>query len=155
MPRAKLIIWDEAHTAARDLMDFYLRYCPAAFWTGHTATPVGSDGRSLAPPYQALVCSAPASELIGLGRLCPVRVFNPDGIGRRRLKGDKVKPIGDPVAHWKRFAENSPTIVFAATVRQSLDLVEKYSAEGITAEHIDASTPDDEREAVFERSRLG
>jgi superfamily II DNA or RNA helicase len=155
LPAADLLVWDECHTAARALYDYYLRRHPGAYWTGYTATPVGSDGRSLAPPYQALVCAAPTSELIRLGRLCRVLVYNPDGVGRRRLKGEKVKPVGDPVAHWKRLGENSPTVVFAKTVRQSRELVERYRAEGITAEHMDASTPDDEREAIFERSRTG
>jgi superfamily II DNA or RNA helicase len=155
LPAADLIIVDECHVAAEAIHAYYLRRHPGAFWTGNTATPVRSDGRSLAPPYQVLVCAAPAAELIRLGRLCPVRVYNPDGVGRRRLKGDKVKPVGDPVAHWKRYGEDSATIAFAGTVRQSVELAERYRAEGIIAEHLDASTPDEEREAIFERSRTG
>lgn len=155
LPTPDLIVWDECHTAAHALTDFYLRACPAAFWTGHTATPVGADGRSLAPPYQALVCSAPTPDMIRAGRLCPVRVYNPDAVGRRRRRGEKVKPTGDPVAHWKRYGEDSPTVAFCSTVAQSLELVGRYRAAGVSAEHIDASTPDDVRDAVFGRSESG
>jgi superfamily II DNA or RNA helicase len=95
------------------------------------------------------------SEMIQLGRLCPVKVFNPDAVGQRRRKGEKAKPVGDPIAHWKRYANGLPTVVFAAKVADSKDIVERYRAAGISAEHIDASTPDDERDAVFERSKAG
>jgi DNA repair protein RadD len=155
LPRADLVVWDEAHTAARAVQDWYLANCPAAYWTGYTATPVGSEGRSLNPPYEALVCMAPTSELLRIGRLCPVKVYNPDAVGRRRKKGDKVKPVGDPVDHWRKYADGLPTVVFAANVRDSRDLAARYAAAGVPAEHVDAATPDDEREAVYERSRAG
>lgn len=155
LPRAGLIIWDEAHVAAKLIQDWYLANTPEAYWTGYTATPVKADGHSLAPPYEALVCSAPTSEMIRAGRLCPVKVFNPDSIGQRRRKGEKVKPVGDPVAHWFKYAAGLPTVVFAAKVSDSLAIVQRYRAAGVTAEHMDASTPEDEREAIFERSKSG
>jgi superfamily II DNA or RNA helicase len=155
LPTAKLVVWDECHVAAREVQDWYLKNCPDAFWTGYTATPVRPDGASLAPPYQALVCMAPASKLIALGRLVPVKVYNPDALGRRRKKGDGVKPVGDPVTHWRKYADGLPTVVFAPTVAASRATAQRYCDEGISAEHIDASTPEDEREDVFERSRRG
>lgn len=155
LPRKDLLIWDECHTAAREVQNWYLQNCPDAYWTGYTATPVCADGKSLNPPYQDLVCMAPASELRRIGRLCPVKVFNPDAVGRRRLKGEKVKPVGDPVAHWRKYADGLPTVVFAASVKDSQAIVQKYIDAGVNAEHIDASTPEDQREAVFERSRQG
>lgn len=155
LPVADLIIWDEAHVAAAEVQDWYLRNCPQAYWTGYTATPVGSDGRSLSPPYQSLVCMAPTSELMRIGRLCPVKVYDPKAVGEIRKRGDKVKPVGDPVAHWLKFANGLPTVVFAAKVADSMAIVQRYIDAGVTAEHIDASTPESERDAVFERSRKG
>ena len=64
----------------------------------------------------AMACMAPSSELIRINRLCKVKVYNPDDIGRRRRKGEKVKPVGDPIEHWKKYAMGLPTVVFAATV---------------------------------------
>jgi len=155
LPRANLIIPDECHVAAKEVNDWYLKNCPDAYWTGYTATPVRTNGSALNPPYQALVCMAPASELIKLGRLCPVKVYNPDAIGQRRRKGEKVKPVGDPVDHWKKYAKGVSTVVFAATVNDSQDITQRYNRAGIRAEHIDASTPEDFREEVFQRSQDG
>ncbi len=155
LPRAKLIIWDECHIAAKQIQSWYLKNCPDSYWTGYTASPVCPDGRSLNPPYEKLVCMAPASELIRIGRLCRVKVYNPDAVGQRRRKGEKVKPVGDPIAHWKKYALDLPTVVFAANVKDSRYIAERYCQAGISAEHIDASTPEDDREAVFERSKAG
>lgn len=155
LPRADLIIWDECHVGAAALWDWYRANCPNALWVGYTATPIRPDGKSLSPPFQRIVCGAPASKMIEAGRLCPVVVYNPDAIGRRRRKGEKVKPVGDPVQHWKKYANGLPTIAFASKVSDSVALVERYNAAGITAEHIDASTSDDDRDAVFERSKEG
>lgn len=155
LPRADLILWDECHVAANALQEWYLANCPEAYWTGYTATPIRPNGNSLAPTYQALVSLAQPAELIRRGRLVPVKVFNPDAVGRRRRKGDKVKPTGDPVDHWKKYANDLPTVVFAATVRESQEICERYITAGISAEHLDASTPDEERERIFLRSQSG
>jgi superfamily II DNA or RNA helicase len=98
---------------------------------------------------------AQPSELLRIGRLCPVKVYNPDAVGRRRCKGNKVKPVGDPIAHWLKYAKGQPTVVFAATVLDSQKIVQRYLDAGITAEHIDAQTSDEDRDEVFERSRTG
>lgn len=143
------------HVAAEAVQNWYLRFCSRSFWVGYTATPVGHEGKSLNPPYQKLVCCAPTSELLKAGRLCPVKVFNPDAVGRKRRKGEKVKPAGDPVEHWLKYCPGVPTVAFASTVAQSQELVQRYIARGISAEHIDANTPEDERERVFERSQSG
>jgi superfamily II DNA or RNA helicase len=155
LPQADLIIWDECHVAAREIQEWYLRNCPGAYWTGYTASPVRPDGKSLAPPYQALVSMGQPSDLLRIGRLCPVKVYNPDEVGRRRRRGEKVRPVGDPIDHWKKYAYGLPTVVFAAKVSESRAIVARYLAAGISAEHIDAQTPEEEREAVFERSRTG
>lgn len=155
LPVQDLVIFDEAHVAAGEVQQWYLDHAPGAYWTGYTATPVRPDGGSLNPPYQALVCMGPVSELVRVGRLCPAKVFNPDAVGRRRRAGDRVKPVGDPVAHWLKYAPGLPTIAFAGTVAESKDLARRYLEAGVSAEHLDASTPDEEREAIYERSRTG
>lgn len=155
LPRTDLIINDECHVPSTEVLWWYRKYCPEAYWIGLSATPISSAGDSLAPPYQGLVSMAKTSELLKIGRLCPVKVYNPDAVGRRRCKGQKVKPVGDPIAHWLKYAKGKPTVVFAATVNDSQQIVQRYLNAGITAEHIDARTPDEERDEVFERSRTG
>ncbi len=155
LPAVDLFIPDECHVAAAAVQDYYLRFAPYMHWCGYTATPCKPDGGSLNPPWQDLVQMGSAGDLVQLGRLCPVKFYDPEELGRRRRKGEKVKPAGDPVAHWKRYANGLPTVVYAATVAESKRIVAAYLAAGITAEHLDASTPEDEREAMFERSRTG
>lgn len=154
LPKPDLLLVDECHVA-NEITEWYRKNHPLGFWTGYTATPIFPGGKSMNPPYEKLICMGKTSDLIRMGRLCPVKVFDPDAIGRRRRKGEKCKPVGDPVEHWKKYAFGKPTVVFAATVRESQAIAERYRQAGISAEHIDASTPDDEREAVFERSRVG
>ena len=154
-PTGDLLIWDECHVAAAAVQNWYLQNTPGAYWTGYTATPVRPDGASLNPPYEALVCSAPTSAMIAAGRLCRVKVYNPDDIGKRRKKGERVKPVGDPVAHWLKYAADLPTVVFAANIADSLAIAGRYRAAGVSAEHLDAHTPDAERDAIYERSRNG
>ncbi len=155
LPRPDLIVWDECHVAAHALQAWYLQNCPEAWWIGMTATPVRPDGSSLRPPYEAMVQLGSPQDLIRIGRLCPVKVYNPDAVGKLRRKGGKVKPVGNPVDHWLKYAKGMPTVVYAATVNESKRVVQEYQAAGITAEHMDASTSDDDREAIFERSRTG
>lgn len=155
LPRASLIIPDECHVAAKEVNDWYLSHCPDAYWTGYTATPIRPDGSSLNPPYQAMACMKPASHLIAAGRLCPVKVFNPDAVGQRRRKGEKVKPVGNPVDHWKKYANGLPTVVFASNKSTSREVCLAYNKAGIYAEHIDSDTDDEAREEVYERSRTG
>lgn len=155
LPKADLLDWDECHVKAAEVQDWYLKNSPESYWCGYTATPVLADGGSLNPPWQRLVSMGQTSEMIKLGRLCPVKVFNPDALGRRRKKGDKVKPVGDPVAHWIKYAMGLPTVAFAAKVADSKDIVRRYLEAGISAEHIDANTSDDDRDAVFNRSERG
>ncbi len=155
LPRASLIIPDECHVAAKEVNDWYLSHCPDAFWTGYTATPIRPDGSSLNPPYQAMASMKPASHLIAAGRLCPVKVYNPDAVGQRRRKGEKVKPVGNPVDHWRKYADGLPTVVFASNKSASREVCRAYNAAGIYAEHIDSDTDDDAREDVYERSRTG
>jgi DNA repair protein RadD len=155
LPTADLLLIDECHAGSDELEKWYLHNFPNSYWTGYTATPVRSEGRSISPPYQKLVCMAKESQLIEMGRLCHVKTYNPDAIGKRRRKGEKVKPVGDPVAHWKKYANGMPTVVFAAKVSESQAICQRYRDAGITAEHLDASTPDVEREAIFARSERG
>lgn len=155
LPRSRFLIWDEAHVAASAVQDWYLKNCPDAYWTGYTATPIRPDGSSLNPPYQALVCMGGVEELVKIGRLCHVKVFDPDAVGRRRRQGKKVKPAGDPVKHWLRYANGLATVAYTSTVRASKRLAEDYQAAGVTAEHLDGSTSDEAREAIYQRSKEG
>lgn len=158
LPPADLVIVDEGHRVKpggggyRDLLDAY----PDAVTVMLTATPVWPDGSGMGRYFTALECAVPPSQLIRDGYLVPVRCYAPE---RKAGKNGKVQGgkglKGDPVAAWRMWAEGRPTVLFSATCEASRAVVNRFNAAGIPAEHIDAQTPDEEREAVFERMARG
>ncbi len=59
------------------------------------------------------------------------------------------------VSTWKKVARRGRTIAFASSVNHSKLLVAKFQSEGISAEHIDGSTPFDVRNRCFTMLREG
>ena len=162
-PPAELVVLDEAHnlkvTGSDDDLAGYesiLKVYPHAVILGLTATPARSDGRGLGRFFQALECTVPVSQLIREGWLVPVQCYAPERMGTARRSGKKVKGLaGDPVGWWKKLAEGRPTIVFTSKVDQSEAVVEAFKGAGIAAAHIDAHTPDEERERVIDAVKRG
>lgn len=149
-PPADLVITDEAHRVMSDEYQRLLALYPDAIHLGLTATPARDDGRGLGDFYQAIECCVPISKLIADGFLAPVKCYAP-----QMRKGTRRKLAGDPVAAWKKYGRNLPTVLFAGTVAASLAAREEFIRAGISAEHIDAHTPDDEREAIIARVEAG
>ena len=149
MPEAKVVIVDEAHHSHDQNSEYrrILERYPTAIILLLSATPVGPDGSGMGPWAEAIECAAPTSQLVHDGFLCRVDCYVPD----RKRRGKKyVRGIaGDLVESWKQYGENRPTVLFCTRVQHSLDAVEAYKAAGITAVHMDADTPDDERDQAF------
>jgi superfamily II DNA or RNA helicase len=155
LPPADLLVIDEGHHAAlpgseyRQICDRY----PNATIILLTATPVGPDGQGMGPWAQALVCSAPTSELVREGYLVPVRIYRPES---RMRRGRPVRGVaGDLVRSWKQYAEGRPTLLFCSRVKHSTDAVAAFRAAGVRAEHMDAKTPDETRDRIFEDVAAG
>lgn len=156
LPDADFILVEEAHLSMGNVFQLILAKYPNAFVIGITATPIDTQGRSLGNFWQALVCGEKTSELVKQGFLIKPEVYHPPELAQKRAKGEKVKGLsGDPVAAWKRHAEGLPTIAFCKSIKESLELMERFNDSGIKAEHIDASASDDEREAKYGRLQRG
>lgn len=155
LPPATLVIVDEAHHAAGDESEYrrILSRYPGATILLLSATPVGPDGAGLGPWAQAIECAAPTSELVRDGYLVPVKCFAPD----RKKRGKKFMKglAGDLVESWKQYGEDRPTVLFCSRVQHSLDAVKSYQDAGIPAVHVDADTPDEDRERAFEDVSTG
>lgn len=165
LPPADLIIIDEAHLAvSTDYKEFLSNY-PNAFIIGCTATPyVNHSMRHLA---DTIVQPISMRELVNHGYLVPLRYFapsTPDLKGVTVVNGEyrspeleqKMNPLtGNIVTHWKKMAENRPTICFAVSVAHSVQLCESFLSSDIRAEHCDAKTSDREREKIFKRLESG
>jgi DNA repair protein RadD len=107
--------------------------------------------------------------LIEQGHLVRSRVYapvEPDLKGVRTVAGDYVesqlaermdgpKLVGDIVTHWHKFSEHRKTIAFTINVAHSIHLHDEFARSGVRVEHIDGSTPKDERDAVLARLASG
>ena len=165
-----VIIPDEAHHAAsptwRACVDWVLAVNERSRAVFFTATPWLSDGSGLGIATEWIDGLSP-QELVKMGVLVPPRIFcgpAPD-LTKVPSKGGDFSPSeltasmrhlqGDIVACWEKFAKNRSTLVFAASIAHSLELVMRFRAAGYEAAHVDAETPDDERAAIFARLRTG
>ncbi len=165
---ADIVIVDEAHgavnpTVLKILADHEKQ---GAIRVGFTATPVGLEG-----VYTKLIVAGTNSELRACGALVPCTTYGPDEPDLKHVKRDKVgeyvqggmtkaimvQSIFGRVYKWlmKLNPDLKPTILFAPGVAESRYFVEDFRKRGVTAAHIDAQTPDDERVDIIEGSREG
>jgi len=167
-PEADVIIIDEAHMAVSDGYKEFLAHdkYKAAYVVAVTATPYTT--KPMAHLAEFVVHPIEVEELFATGYLTRPRYFAPtkppdmQGVKTSKSTGDYVTEqlaavmdkstiMGDIVSHWKKLAENRPTICFAVNVEHSKHIAEAFNAEGIVAEHCDADTPESVREEIIAR----
>jgi DNA repair protein RadD len=169
LPPADLVIMDESHhCVARTYRELVKRY-PNAVILGLTATPCRGDGRGLGSDFGVLIEAPQIPELIKLGVLVPTKVYapvDPNLRGVRTTAGDynqkqlaermdRDKLVGDIVTHWHKYGENRKTVCFAVSVAHSVHIRDEFIKSGVRAEHIDGSTPEDERDETLKRLASG
>lgn len=155
LPQADLLIPDEAHNLLAAGYAKLVGCYDRAFRLGPTATPAAGDGRGLAGFFGEMVQALPVSQCITRGLNVPVRVYAALDMKDVRATGGRVKPAGDPVAQWLKHAGGRPTVAFAPTVAASQQVVLAYNAAGVPAVHIDAHTPEAERDAAADGLESG
>lgn len=154
LPPAELLVVDECHNLG-DRLEQILAAYPNAVLIGLTATPARGDGRGLGEVYQAMERTAPISRLIEEGHLVRARCFSP-GMAVRGKADARTGLVGSPVQWWRRYGGPArPTVLFAANRAESRGACEAFLAAGVAAEHVDAFTPDEERDAVLDRLAEG
>jgi DNA repair protein RadD len=167
LPPADLVVVDECHHATAETWRTILDAYPDAIILGLTATPCRGDGRGLGGIFETMIECPQVAQLIELGHLVKSRVYAssvPDLKGIEVRHGDYVesqlaecmdrqKLVADIVATWHKYGKRRKTVCFATGVAHSLHLRNEFVASGVRAEHIDGSTPKDERDATLARSR--
>jgi DNA repair protein RadD len=68
---------------------------------------------------------------------------------------DRDKLVGDIVTHWHRYGERRRTVAFACSVGHSTHIKNEFVKAGVRVEHLDGTTPKDEREAILARLASG
>jgi DNA repair protein RadD len=170
MPAATVVIIDEAHHARARTYQAVIDAYPDAIIIGLTATPVRGDGRGLGNIFTELVEAPQIPELIKLGHLVGTKVYAP--VDKDVAKGVKTQSgdyivsalskrmntdelVGDVVTEWLKHGERRKTVCFAVDVAHSAHIKNEFVNFGVRAEHIDGSTPKDERDAILARLKSG
>jgi DNA repair protein RadD len=169
LPPADLLWIDEAHHVPAASYRAIIAAYPNAILLGTTATPCRGDGRGLGSIFETMIQCPQVGELIAQKYLVGTKVFapiDPDLRGVRTVAGDynekqlaermdRAPLIGDIVTHWHKFGERRKTICFAVSVAHSVHLKDEFIKSGVRCEHIDGSTPKDERDATLARLASG
>jgi DNA repair protein RadD len=169
MPAATWVFIDEAHHGPARTYQAVLERYPDATIIGLTATPVRGDGRGLGNIFDQIIEAPQVAELIVGGYLVKSRVYapvDPDLKGVRTQSGDYVisqlsarmntdQLVGDVVSDWLKHGERRKTVAFATDVAHSVHIRNEFINAGARAEHIDGSTPKDERDAILARLKSG
>jgi superfamily II DNA or RNA helicase len=162
-PDADVIFLDEAHRSVSNSFDNLLREYPNAFIIGLTATPCRSDGRGLGDVYNKIVECSSIHKLVQQGFLVPSRVVAPtlpDLSGVKITAGDynpkqldkkmnQAQLVGDIVQHWKLWADDRPTVVFATSIAHSKYIAQIFRDNGVAAEHVDGEMKEIKREQAL------
>lgn len=165
-PEAYLVIVDEAHMAtSQQYKDAIASYPPGTYFVSVTATPWMRE--SLLHLAEVVIKPTSFQKLVDEGYLIAPRYFGakpPDFKGLKKSKGEFVTEqlrermsvlSADIVQTWIEKAEGRPTLLFAVNVAHSKQICEEFNKAGIKAEHIDASIPVKDREAIISRMKTG
>lgn len=169
LPRATLVIVDEAHHARAGTYSAILDRYPGVPVIGLTATPWRLDNKGLGELFQETVVASTPRELIAAGHLVPFTGFAYDvpSLGAVKKTGADYNQrglemvmgrgalAGNIVEQWLAHCAGKRTVVFAVTVAHSKDLVERFRAAGVRAEHVDGTTPAPLRASTLARLRDG
>jgi superfamily II DNA or RNA helicase len=167
--KADVVLIDEAHRSLspsyKKIIDLY----HSKIIIGCTATPVGAGGKGMGEVYDSIVEIADVPELTENGFLAPARYYaptTPDLSDVKTVMGDyvvkdlektvnKTKLNGSVVENWLKNGEGRKTIVFNVNVKHSIAVCAEFVRNGVAAEHLDARSTDEERQAVFDRVESG
>ena len=169
LPAADLVLVDECHHAtAQSWRDIIAAY-PDAVVLGLTATPCRGDGRGLGGIFEAMIECPQVPELIDRGFLVPTRVYAPaqpdlTGVrvaGRRLCRGAACRAHGRPSSsatssrNGTGSAKAASTVVFATGVQHSVHIRDEFRKSGVACDHLDGSTPKDERDDILAKLACG
>lgn len=181
LPDVDVIIIDEAHGVAgsNEYKTLIARYNNLPI-IGLSATPfskgLGAYNKDIGGNvFEALVIAATIKDLIQEGHLVDCDIYAPSEPDLSKVKTkenrfgeveyiegkdledavDKPSLIGDIVDHWKKLANNKPTVVFATNVAHSEHITAEFIKHGVLAEHIDYRTEPEDRQAIMQRVSEG
>lgn len=168
LPEVDLIIIDEAHKQIFDKILEKPEY-KDVYVIGATATPYRTGRMTqLEKNYNILVETITISELIQLGFLVPAITYGAKvDTSKIKTKGNdfdtqsmydafnKTTLYAGVVEKYKRFSDATKAIVFNINVEHSKKVTQAFLNAGISAAHIDGTTPKGERARLLKAFSMG
>lgn len=169
LPPGDIVHIDECHMALSETYQAISASYPDSIHLGWSATPCRSDGRSLGDFYDYMIEGVTYAELQASGFLVPVRCIAPDRpdlVGCKKSRGDyqakdlqermnRDSMVGDIIQEWRKHNDGRSTICFAAGISHSLHIRNEFRKIGISAEHVDGTLEESERDDILSRARDG
>lgn len=163
-----LIIIDEAHISAaasyQKVCDYYK--CKRVLFT---ATAKRLDNKPL-NLCDSIINGVSADELIGKGYVAPYDLYAPKlniDLSKVSMSGadfnneelgvamcDK-KIYGDIIKYYRELADGKQALAYCVNIKHSKEICKLFNDNGIPACHMDASTPEKEREKLMDEYRSG
>lgn len=164
-----IVFIDEAHRARGNSYQEIIEACGDPVLIGITATPIRGDNKGLGGKLFTTMIQGPGiGDLIEHGHLVKPIVYSwPIDLssvkitagdynqGQLDKKMSEAKLLGDVLKEWQKHCSDRTTVIFASGIGHSKLLVDEFRAAGITAEHLDGTTPKEEREAILARLASG
>lgn len=163
--RPDIVFVDEAHRARSNSYQQIIEACGDPVLIGITATPIRSDNKGLGGQlFKTMVRGPGIGDLIDRGYLVRPKVYSwaIDLKGIKTAGSDYSQPqldakmsdsklIGDVLREWQKRCAGRTTVLFASGIGHSKLLVQEFRAAGVTAEHVDGTTPKMDRESILAR----
>lgn len=169
--KAEAIFLDELHTYASEKRAEFVNLMrrKGKLIIGMTATPCSTGGGGLRHICDDLIIPITMRELIAQGHLLQPRYFSAARPDLSTVKSDSIdynqhdlgevfsdgKIMGDVISNWQRIAPGTSTVVFAPTRANAAELAGRFRAIGVPSAYVDANTPDDERQDIFDKMHTG
>lgn len=166
--KVDLIIIDEAHIAGaesyRKVCEYY--NCPVI---GFTATAKRLDNKPL-PMFNTIINGISADELIDRGLIASYDMYAPKlniDLSKVSMSGadfnneqlgetmcDK-KIYGDIIKYYRELADGKQALAYCVNIKHSKSICDLFNENGIPACHMDATTPEAQREKLMEDYKAG
>lgn len=168
-PPADIVIIDECHHSKantyKKLWDIY----PTARFLGVTATPVRINGEGFDDLFDILIPLGKLSDFFRNNYLAPIKHLVcsvPDLSNvRQKMRDYDIQMLrnvmldnslmANLVESYKKFTPGKKAIVFAVDIEHSKEIVERYEHAGISAAHLDATTPKQLRKQILKKFKEG
>lgn len=162
-----MVIFDEAHRGEHKKMHQFFK---DAFRVGFTATPISGEKKDpLKNYFQDIVCGIDIPDLFEINKIDPKRGLVPNithdfkNVNRKdiKVKGDEfdlncvsqvfsnTKHVLNTVKAYQQFANHTKAIIFNSKIEHSLKVRDAFRAMGYPCEHLDGTTPMNERKRIL------